>query len=275
LLAAREAETSRLDNLVLWLIGLESDTVKTFKIFVLAILLGCAGSARATVWNVGDLTTYVQASWGGDPIGNPPFTDPDPGAVLLVAQFNTVYGATSGVTVGSLSGFTLSFTSAATVLAYMPSIGTSAPLDGNELDVGSTASGGFGGETLGLEFNVDFSDAGLLPGTSGLRFGDLKLGNLNGAQAPLNGLTVRQFLGDLNVLLSDGTSVITIADLGTLAGDVNGSFFNGTPDQFAQDHLVAPEISSETPLPAAFPLFASGLGAFGLLGWRRKRKQAA
>jgi hypothetical protein len=30
-----------------------------------------------------------------------------------------------------------------------------------------------------------------------------------------------------------------------------------------------------TPLPAALPLFASGLGALGLLGWRRKRKNAA
>ncbi len=29
-----------------------------------------------------------------------------------------------------------------------------------------------------------------------------------------------------------------------------------------------------TPLPAALPLFASGLGALGLLGWRRKRKAA-
>ena len=26
------------------------------------------------------------------------------------------------------------------------------------------------------------------------------------------------------------------------------------------------------PLPAALPLFATGLGALGLLGWRRKRK---
>jgi hypothetical protein len=33
--------------------------------------------------------------------------------------------------------------------------------------------------------------------------------------------------------------------------------------------------SFETPLPAALPLFASGLGAFGLLSWRRKRKNAA
>ena len=31
----------------------------------------------------------------------------------------------------------------------------------------------------------------------------------------------------------------------------------------------------ETPLPAALPLFATGLGALGLLGWRRKRKAAS
>ena len=30
--------------------------------------------------------------------------------------------------------------------------------------------------------------------------------------------------------------------------------------------------SAATPLPATLPLFATGLGAFGLLGWRRKRK---
>jgi hypothetical protein len=30
-----------------------------------------------------------------------------------------------------------------------------------------------------------------------------------------------------------------------------------------------------TPLPACLPLFASGLGALGLLGWRKKRKNAA
>ena len=30
-----------------------------------------------------------------------------------------------------------------------------------------------------------------------------------------------------------------------------------------------------TPLPATLPLFATGLGALGLLGWRRKKKAAA
>jgi hypothetical protein len=35
------------------------------------------------------------------------------------------------------------------------------------------------------------------------------------------------------------------------------------------------ELSSATPLPAALPLFATGLGALGLFGWRRKKKAAA
>jgi hypothetical protein len=30
-----------------------------------------------------------------------------------------------------------------------------------------------------------------------------------------------------------------------------------------------------TPLPAALPLFATGIGGLGLLGWRRKRKAQA
>jgi hypothetical protein len=34
-------------------------------------------------------------------------------------------------------------------------------------------------------------------------------------------------------------------------------------------------VISGTPLPGALPLFASGLGAFGLIGWRRKRKAVA
>jgi hypothetical protein len=32
--------------------------------------------------------------------------------------------------------------------------------------------------------------------------------------------------------------------------------------------------TSATPLPAALPLFATGLGALGLIGWRRRRQQA-
>ncbi len=40
--------------------------------------------------------------------------------------------------------------------------------------------------------------------------------------------------------------------------------------------VFSPDVgNTATPLPAALPLFATGLGAMGLLGWRRKRKAAA
>jgi hypothetical protein len=40
----------------------------------------------------------------------------------------------------------------------------------------------------------------------------------------------------------------------------------------AGDFIVTPV--NATPLPAALPLFSTGLGALGLLGWRRKKKAA-
>ena len=48
-------------------------------------------------------------------------------------------------------------------------------------------------------------------------------------------------------------------------------------DPFGGFELTTTAVTAPTPtpLPAALPLFATGLGALGLLGWRRKRKGAA
>jgi len=227
------------------------------------LLLACAGAACADTWQIGDLTTYTQASWGGDP------SVPDPGAVLLDASYDTAYNSTFGiVTVGSASGFTMSFTDADSVRAYLPSIGAFAPLNGSSLNPTSTGSGGFGGEVLGLELNVDFSDAGLLPASSGLRFGDLILEDFS-SQPTFNGLTVRQFLGDVNTLLGGGSTVFTIADLGTTVQDLNASFSGGTPLAFAQEHLVAPTSASTVPEPSSWLLL---IPAVFTLGWSRRRR---
>jgi hypothetical protein len=89
-----------------------------------------------------------------------------------------------------------------------------------------------------------------------------------------------------------------LADFAENPGDPNGMFFqlrlNSTSDFPSGENLLmwnlgpGPSVvtgngdgfigttySLVTPLPAALPLFASGLGALGLLGWRRKRKAAA
>jgi hypothetical protein len=62
--------------------------------------------------------------------------------------------------------------------------------------------------------------------------------------------------------------------------DASGNTFNGagsalittTNPTFIEAGNSTTTLTSTTPLPAALPLFATGLGALGLLGWRRKRK---
>jgi hypothetical protein len=75
---------------------------------------------------------------------------------------------------------------------------------------------------------------------------------------------------------------------GLQPGDIGTNFFDLLGDLIFSGPGSAPVFSpgvfalgadtltvSATPLPAALPLFATGLGVIGLLGWRRKRKTAA
>jgi len=115
-----------------------------------------------------------------------------------------------------------------------------------------------------------------------------------------------------NILKLTFSSPITLTGVATLFDSAHGPFGNGSPTNgttgfflldgvktsfsSANDNLLSitgtvftfeEDTSSDptfyvsaldysaTPLPAAFPLFATGLGAMALLGWRRKRKNAA
>jgi hypothetical protein len=73
--------------------------------------------------------------------------------------------------------------------------------------------------------------------------------------------------------LTAGTSYFLIVSSVSPTNDTYDAWNNsGTgPDGFD----VLSSDPSTTPLPTALPLFATGLGAMGLFGWRRKRKNAA
>jgi hypothetical protein len=66
-------------------------------------------------------------------------------------------------------------------------------------------------------------------------------------------------------------TVSTLAGLGLTSGTYVWTW-GSDPDQ---SFTLEIGTIGTTPLPAALPLFATGLGAFGLFGWRRKRKNAA
>ena len=92
----------------------------------------------------------------------------------------------------------------------------------------------------------------------------------------------------LSVLIFDGTnigstilanvivpnSLMFVPETISFSGTARLILFQG--GLFGIDDLqISPTAPADTPLPGALPLFATGLGALGLLGWRRKRKAKA
>lgn len=84
----------------------------------------------------------------------------------------------------------------------------------------------------------------------------------------------------------DGDASSTLINFaGFNASEVNGIWHllvqdsatadTGTVASITLTYDLATNGVSEVPLPAALPLFASGLGALGFTGWRKRRKNAA
>jgi PEP-CTERM motif len=78
-------------------------------------------------------------------------------------------------------------------------------------------------------------------------------------------MTLTQFVATL-LASTDSAHIIFAADV--FSGNTSSTGVIG----FTRTSGEGPP---PVPLPGALPLFASGLGALGLLGWRRKREKAA
>jgi len=71
-----------------------------------------------------------------------------------------------------------------------------------------------------------------------------------------------------------GTGVAGEYYANTLGGPFSNDDAIGAGEPYQMRVTDAPAVST-TPLPGALPLFATGLGALGVVGWRRKRKARA
>jgi hypothetical protein len=137
--------------------------------------------------------------------------------------------------------------------------------------------------------NVSFSHNTSIPDFSGPPFAIQTIYNgaltLSGGGNGIGGSYTGTF--QLFADTSGGTIHLDLTDLigsGVLAGYAGSGTADGTvaftpilpPNGFDGTFDITVNATlSNTPLPAALPLFASGLGALGLLGWRRKRKAQA
>jgi hypothetical protein len=114
-----------------------------------------------------------------------------------------------------------------------------------------------------LAFPDGTTDSGL-----GEAFGDLggPTGSIIATYSKIVALTGFAPVGDLFAILSVDFSGL---DVGGIVSTSQLLFVQDT------DNLSLSGDLQTTPVPAALPLFVTGLGALGLMGWRRKRKQVA
>jgi hypothetical protein len=176
----------------------------------------------------------TQGGWGAPPNGNNIGT-------LLANNFAGVYPAGVEVGIPGTTGYSMKFTSAAAIRAYLPAGSTPAALNQDYMNPTNTSAGVFGGQVLALQLNVDFGDRSLTPSASG------PVGNLvyTDSSSPLNGKTVRQILTLANTALGGGNAGVAIADLNVLVTAINGAFDNCTTTTWALSHIL--------PTPPAVP----------------------
>jgi uncharacterized protein (TIGR03118 family) len=119
----------------------------------------------------------------------------------------------------------------------------------------------------------------LAPASFGPFGGDLLVGNFSSVDSGINAFNplTGAFLGSILIDVGSGNTPGGLWALMFGTGSANG----GDPNTLYFTDGINGETAGlfgaiqSTPLPAALPLFASGLGALGLFGWRRKRRNAA
>ena len=247
-----------------------TDTVDAFR-----AALGNPNNAN----NAGPLPSgRREINWDG---GGPPVIN-GTAPVTPFTTFQNSRGATfttpgTGLTQAAATGGQLSLdqinVTYATLFAPFSANRLFAPIGSNITDGAFFIPGTDGTTPAGvMGFGAVFSDVDLA-GTS-IAFATTAGGI---GQFPVPTFSGDQTFSFLGILLAPGEGLITSVRIVTGTTALGPSASPDVDLVVMDDFLYAePQaVPNETPLPAALPLFATGLGALGLIGWWRKRKAQA
>jgi hypothetical protein len=229
--------------------------------FAGAMAVALAGSASASVVTISG--TSLSGLKYGDNGGTAAYVAGTPDVASLYTSDSGLTGGAPVVYVNALN-------------AGLASLGTLGSFSAS-YDLSGGASGPTGTAPYWLTYLVD---------PSGGYVGVISFGgpDLNGssqihvfcdyATGPCTNTYFGDTLATLDSIAYGSTTfgLLTVYESGVEIGDWNN---NGQIIPAQADIQSITINTATTPLPAALPLFASGLGALGLLGWRRKRKAAA
>jgi hypothetical protein len=98
--------------------------------------------------------SYTQGGWGAKPEGNN-------SAQRLADNFAAAYPSGVEVGIAGAGGFSMKFSSAPAIQAYLPASRQPKALTADLVNPTSSASGNFGAQVLALQLNVDFSAASI------------------------------------------------------------------------------------------------------------------
>ena len=220
-------------------------------------LMLTASVARASVFTVTNLSNNDNVAGSlGFAIDQANASPPGPntiqfnlaGTILLMSTLPTISG---NLTING-GGVTISGNNS--VSDFSIANGAVVTLNGLTITAGNTASNGGGIYNGGTLTIVNGTLAGNTAADGG---GIYNSGTLTVVNSTLAGNTA-----------TDGGGIYNNSGMVTLT---NSTFLNNSAI-FGDDIYNNGGTVTETPIPAALPLFATGLGALGLLGWRRKRK---
>jgi hypothetical protein len=225
-----------------------------------------ASAAQAASFSVLGSAAVYGAGLTGNGVSTAPYS------------FDFTAGAGQVLTFSGVTGFT----------DCCSSLTPSSPPDGSGGSTSVSALNGISGIVAPNQMFLAgvFIDSTNLPSCSGPSGWDYTAGPFE-SDASFSGIGLNRvfFIGD--GLTGSGTgstqsfNVPVNADR-LLLGFVDSYAFSGPPSYYGDNTgSLTGNFSIEglnvgaTPLPATFPLFATGLGMLALLGWRRKKKAAA